>query len=50
MEAGLMKETDSPNRSGTDENIHVLKTEVGLIETIFLANRSWMDETKFPIQ
>ena len=45
-----MKEIDSLNRSGIDENIHVFKIEVGLIEIIFLVNRSWMDEIKFSIQ
>ena len=45
-----MKEIDSLNRSGIDENIPVFKIEVGLIEIIFLVNRSWMDEIKFSIQ
>ena len=47
MEAGLMTKIDSLNGSGIDENISVFEIEVGLIEIIFLVNRSWMDEIKF---
>ena len=42
-----MKEIDSLNGSGIDENIPVFKIEVGWIEIIFPVNRSWMVEIKF---
>jgi len=45
-----MKEIDSLNGSGIDENIPVFKIEVGWIEIFFPVNRSWMDEIKFYIQ
>ena len=50
MDAGLAKEIASLYGSGIDENIPVLKIEVGLIRIIFPVNRSWMDEMKFSIQ
>ena len=45
-----MKEIVSLIGSRIDENIPVFKLEVGLIEIIFIVNRSWMDEIKFSIQ